>query len=122
MALCLRGFLVRWFQGRMGVLLVLWALCCLCWGRGGVFFFRAVWVDGFFLLSLSFSLFLGVEWTGLDWTSLDEPEVRQMVPNPLPFLFKYTCARNARADRRKLHRQTVAATYACIVALALASP
>lgn len=91
--------------------------------RGGFFFPRCVgrWV--FFAFSFFFSVsWSGVEWTGLDWTSLDEPEVRQMVPNPLPFLFKYTCARNARADRRKLHRQTVAATYACIVALALASP
>lgn len=37
--------------------------------RGGFFFPRCVGRWGFFfLLSLSFSLFLGVEWSGLDWT------------------------------------------------------
>ena len=39
-------------------------------GERGAFLSRAVWVDGVFLLSLSLSLslFLGVEWSGLDWT------------------------------------------------------
>ena len=39
-------------------------------GERGVFFFRAVWVDGFFF---AFSFFFSVSWSGVEWTGLDEP-------------------------------------------------